>query len=89
MDKTLVVIALIGAGPVTLGHYVTYKVTVAARNNAAEALSIVRGNGRGDVAVMLKDIQNLQERNSFKLDKAIEWQIDHEISHARKDQHQL
>lgn len=83
MDHTLVAVALIGAGPMILGHLLTYKVTKQSRDNAAEALTIVKGNGRGDTTQMLKDIQDVQGRHGEKLDAAVRWQIDHERDHLR------
>jgi hypothetical protein len=66
-----------------LGHWLTYKVTRQSRDNASEALSIVKGNGRGDVVTMLRDVQDAQDRHGEKLDAAVRWQIDHERDHMR------
>lgn len=66
-----------------LGHWLTYKVTRQSRDNAQEALKIVRGNGRGDAIVMLRDIQDTQERHGTKLDDAVRWQVNHERDHLR------
>lgn len=66
-----------------LGHWLTYKVTRESRDNAKEALNIVRGNGRGDAITMLKDIQDTQHRHGIKLDDAVRWQVNHERDHLR------
>ncbi len=77
-----VVLALIAAAPVTVGQLAllrSHRRTTAA---AEEAATIVRGNGRGTVEKMLRDVQDCQERQNVKLDSLLKWQVDHENAHT-------
>jgi len=73
----VVLAALIGSVPISVGTLLTWK-------NSRKSRNILEGNGRGDVVKMLKTIQDTQTHHGETLISILAWQVTHEQEHKQE-----